>query len=206
MRDLRDLGFTPQKGSPYSPTHGTTVTARPRPGHRIVRRAAHAAHASVSSVDSPLAAGQRLSHGKPVERVIAKGETHVYEIEVAPDRVVSGVVDQRGIDVEVRIFDPTGALRTKVDSPNGDLGPEPWSIDGQPPGRWRLEVIPYENQSGKGRYEARIDEVITRTESEERSAKQRYRSPRLLRLWERSAPRAPPLSIASRRRWKAMRR
>jgi enterochelin esterase-like enzyme len=130
------------------------------------------------------AKGDPLEAGKPALREIRKGETHVYEVFVPPDRLVNGVVDQRGVDLMVRIVDPTGATIATVDSPNGKVGPEPWSLDGKTPGTWRLEVSPFPDTKAPGRYEARVDEIITLDERDERLAKLRYSSPRLLRLWK----------------------
>jgi hypothetical protein len=78
------------------------------------------------------ARGARLEAGHPVAREIGKGETHVYEVVVPEGRVVNGVVDQRGVDVVVRVVDPAGATVATVDSPNGPTGPEPWSLSGKP--------------------------------------------------------------------------
>ena len=132
---------------------------------------------------SASAKGDPLEAGKPREREISKGETHVYEIFVPPDRLVNGVVDQRGIDVMVRLVDPSGATIATIDSPNGAHGPEPWTLDGKTSGTWRIEVSPFPESTNKGRYEARIDEIITLDQRDERVAHARYASPRVRRLW-----------------------
>jgi enterochelin esterase-like enzyme len=129
------------------------------------------------------AKGERLEAGKPIDREIRSGETHVYEVDVPAGRIVNGVIDQRGVDVTVRVVDPTGATIATLDSPNGVAGPEPWSLDGKAAGLWRLEVSPFPG-IGPGRYEARIDEIITPGERDERAATIRYQSPRLLQLWK----------------------
>jgi enterochelin esterase family protein len=133
---------------------------------------------------SARATGDPLEMGKPIDREIGKGETHVYEVLVAQDRVVSGVVDQLGVDVMLRLIDPSGATVATIDGTNGAHGPEPWTLDGKKtPGTWRIEVSPFPESKEKGRYEARLDEIITSDERDERAAKLRYKSPRLLRLW-----------------------
>ncbi len=135
-------------------------------------------------VASASAKGDPLEVGKPIDREIGKGETHVYEVFVPPDRLVSGVVDQRGVDLMVRLIDPHGATIATIDSPNGKLGPEPWTLDGKTPGNWRIEVSPFPDTTNKGRYEARVDESITLDERDERLARAHYASPRILRLWK----------------------
>ncbi|MEP7126115.1 MAG: alpha/beta hydrolase-fold protein, partial [Byssovorax sp.] len=129
------------------------------------------------------AKGSRLEPGHPVERELRKGETHVYEVLVPEGRVVNGVVDQRGVDVVVRVLDPTGATIATVDGPNGATGPEPWSLAGKA-GAWHLEVVARPETTRPGRYEAHIDEIITTDERDTRSAALRYRSPRLRALWK----------------------
>lgn len=123
-----------------------------------------------------------LEKGKPIERAIAADETHTYRINVPPDRVVTGVIEQRGVDVKVRVIDPAGATVATLDSPNGASGPEPWILEGRGPGVWRLEVSPFPG-SEPGRYEARIDAILTAEERAAELAKDRYQSPRLLQLW-----------------------
>jgi enterochelin esterase family protein len=148
---------------------------------------------SVTMPAAPRAAGTALSQGKPIERELHQGETHVYEVAVPAGRIVNGVVDQRGVDVVVRVLDPSGAVIATIDSPNGPAGPEPWSLDGKAPGTWRIEVSAFP-AAAPGRYEARIDEIITADERDERLAHARYRSPRLFRLWrERRADGAAAL-------------
>jgi enterochelin esterase family protein len=134
-------------------------------------------------VSSARAKGDPLELGAPIQRAIATGETHAYEVFVPPDRLVNGVVDQRGVDVMVRLIDPSGTLIATIDSPNGTSGPEPWTLDGKTPGAWRIEIAPFPGAKVAGRYEARIDEIITPGERDERLAKERYPSPRILRLW-----------------------
>lgn len=126
----------------------------------------------------------KLEQGKPIEREIGKGETHIYEVAVPPGKVVSGVVDQRGIDLMVKVLDPKGVTVATIDSPNGSEGPEPWALvaKGKKAATWRLEVSPLVGQAGK--YQARIDEIITLEEHAERLAALRYKSPRMLKLWK----------------------
>ena len=127
--------------------------------------------------------GAPLEIGKPIEREIRGGETHAYEITVPAGQVARGVVEQRGVDVALRVVDPGGTVVAKLDSPNGPQGPEPWTIEATGPGPWRLEVSPFGEKDNPGRYEARIDEIISAFEHAERRAKLRYRSPRMMDLW-----------------------
>jgi hypothetical protein len=72
---------------------------------------------------------------KPIERELQENQMHTYAVLVPADQVVSGVIDQRGIDVVMRIIDPTGKLVAVVDK-EGSEGPESWTLEPQPAGTW----------------------------------------------------------------------
>ena len=65
------------------------------------------------------------------------------------------VVEQKGIDVVVRLFGPDGKQITEVDSPNGTQGPEPVSVIAEAAGEYRLEVKGVGEKAAPGRYEVR---------------------------------------------------
>jgi CubicO group peptidase (beta-lactamase class C family) len=97
-----------------------------------------------------------LTLGKPVEREIGPGEVHVYTMRLDPNAFVRAVVDQRGIDVIVRVVGPDGARVAEVDSPNGAWGPEPVRIETASGGVYRVEVRPFDPAPKPGRYEATL--------------------------------------------------
>ena len=143
----------------------------------------------VSTPLEGLLPGQRtnevtLELGKSLEREICKGETHIYEVVAPSNHVIRGVVEQRGVDVVVRIKDPHGAMIATIDSPNGTNGPEPWSFEAEAAGTWHIEVSPLPETDQPGHYEARIEEIITSYENAERAAKRHYQSARMLKLWK----------------------
>ena len=78
-----------------------------------------------------------LELGKPIDREICKGETHIYDVVAPSNHVIRGVVEQRGVDVAVRINDPHGTTIATIDSPNGTNGPEPWCFKAEAAGTWR---------------------------------------------------------------------
>ncbi len=66
-----------------------------------------------------------LETGKPIERELAGGQQHLYQLSLSAGQYLHVVVEQRGIDVVVTLFGPTGQKLLEVDSPNGTQGPEP---------------------------------------------------------------------------------
>src|SRR5258706_14192122 len=73
--------------------------------------------------------------GIPIERTLAAGQSHTYNISIEQDQFMRLVVDQRGIDVIIHVFSPAGRQLGEFDSPNGTNGPEDVTlIAGQPGG------------------------------------------------------------------------
>lgn len=108
-----------------------------------------------------------LQPGTPIERTLAAGQSHSYTINLEQDQFLRLAVDQRGIDVVVRAFSPTGRLLGEFDTPNGTNGPEDVTVIAETTGAYRFEVSPlsgYENPSG--RYEIKIVEIRAATDQE----------------------------------------
>ena len=113
------------------------------------------AHAEVRSQTNTV----DLTPGKPLERELARKDTHNYRVELKSGQVLYAVVDQRGIDVIVTVFGPDGKQISEIDSPNGDRGPEPVVINAEASGSYRIVVRPLE-ESKSGRYEIRIEKLL----------------------------------------------
>lgn len=112
-----------------------------------------------------------LQSGVPVERALTAGQSHVYFIDMEEDQFLQLVVDQRGIDVVVRVVAPTGRRLGEFDTPNGNNGPESVTVVGGPPGLYRVEVAPLDSHAAPGRYEIKIVEIRKATEQELQSQK-----------------------------------
>jgi CHAT domain-containing protein len=100
-----------------------------------------------------------LEPDKPVERELAGDEVHYYQATLSAGQFLTVIVDQRGIDAVVKLFDPDETLLSQVDSPNGIRGPEIVSVLAKQSGSYRLEVFALEKKAPAGRYEIRIDEL-----------------------------------------------
>jgi erythromycin esterase len=104
---------------------------------------------------------QTLDVNHPVERELKAGDTQIFELPLVPGQFVHVTVDQRGIDLVVRTFTPDGKRLAEVDSPNGDQGPEPVTIEPKVAGTYRIEVSSLDPNSPAGRYQIKIDELLT---------------------------------------------
>ena len=101
--------------------------------------------------------------GAQVERELKAGEMHAYIVTLIPGQYLHVVVEQKGIDVVVRLFGPDSQKLTEVDSPNGTQGPEPLSIIAEVAGNYRLEVASLEEKAETGRYEVNVKELRAAT-------------------------------------------
>jgi CHAT domain-containing protein/tetratricopeptide (TPR) repeat protein len=100
-----------------------------------------------------------LEAGKPIEREIAGGQKHYYKIALDSGQYSQLVVEQKGIDVIVTLFDSGGKKLIEVNSPVGAYRPERLSITADTSSHYRLEVCPAQKDAGAGRYEVKIAEL-----------------------------------------------
>jgi hypothetical protein len=81
-----------------------------------------------------------LERGKPIERELAAEETHTYRITLAEGEFLSVVVEQRGIDVVVKLVGPDGEQISESDSEPRKEGEETVSQVAEVAGSYRLSV------------------------------------------------------------------
>ena len=118
-----------------------------------------------------------------MESPLTGGQANSYRIETADaNRFCDAVVEQRGIDVVVSLFNPEGRKLAEVDSPNGAVGPERLSVVLERPGAYRLEVRSLEKEAS-GRYEIRLAELrlASKTDITRRLAQQAFADAEQLR-------------------------
>ncbi len=112
--------------------------------------------AAFSAQQTPVA----LEKDKAIERELKAGETHDYQIELKAGEFLNAAVNQRGIDVVVRVFAPDNAKIAEVDSPNEDQGDEPIALEAKSDGIYRIEISSLDKTVPTGRYEIRINELV----------------------------------------------
>ena len=108
-----------------------------------------------------------LQLNTPIERTIGTGQTHAYEIVADENTYVQLTVEQRGIDVVVRVHHPNGRKPSEYDSPNGTEGPENVSFVTTAKTPYRIEITPLAREVvPAGKYEIRLIELRPATEQE----------------------------------------
>jgi enterochelin esterase family protein len=112
----------------------------------------------VSMLGQPAAT---LEPGKPQERELRANETHSYKLTLQTGQFVRGIVEQRGISINVRGIFPDGS---KIRSFNGPaLGVKRFRFVAEQPGEYSLELkAAPESQSGSYRIE--IQEIQSMSE------------------------------------------
>ncbi len=96
---------------------------------------------------------------RAVSKEIGKGRKHNYQINVAAGSFLKVVVEQRGVDVALRLFGPDGKQIEEVDSPNGTEGPESFAVVTDRAGVYRIEVQSLDEQAPAGKYEIKVAEL-----------------------------------------------
>lgn len=117
--------------------------------------------------------GTPLQPGTPIERSIAPGMIHHFSVTTDENNLVQINVEQRGIDVVITIYSPSGKKLSEHDSPTGTDGPENVSFVVVEKGPYRVAVSPLNQPSEEvreGRYEIKIIEVRQATEQEIKGA------------------------------------
>src|SRR5205085_9281374 len=112
----------------------------------------------------------QLEPGKPLERGLAGGEAHHYQIKLVAGQFLEAVVDQRGIDVMVRLFGPDNQQLIEVDSPTGMHCAEVALLIAEVSGNYRLEISS-DPTAKPGRYQAKITARDSATEQDRHRVK-----------------------------------
>ena len=100
-----------------------------------------------------------LEVGKPIEREIAGGQKHVCQIALAENQYAKLIVEQRGIDVVVRLLDADGKVAAQYDSEPRLKGEETVEIAVKSAGNYQITIEPRQKNAANGRYEIRVVEV-----------------------------------------------
>ena len=68
---------------------------------------------------------EMIQAGTKLDRDLAGGASQQFSVSLQAGQFLKVVVEQKGIDVVVRLLDADGQILTEVDSPHGTEGPEP---------------------------------------------------------------------------------
>jgi CHAT domain-containing protein len=95
---------------------------------------------------------QTLQPNQTIEREMSGAETHQYQIDLKADEFLQVHVEQKGVDVTLRLLDANGDALVTMDSPNGKEGFETLTFVAARAGGFILEVINSDAKVEKGKY------------------------------------------------------
>jgi CHAT domain-containing protein/Tfp pilus assembly protein PilF len=105
--------------------------------------------------------------GQPVAREMRGGEQHTYQVKLSAGQYARVVVEQKGIDVVLALLGTDGKPLLEVDNNlSGTRGPEIASLVAEVSGVYVFSVRSLEKDAAAGRYEVRIEELRTATETD----------------------------------------
>ncbi len=122
---------------------------------------------------SPLAPVLSLVADTPIERSLSEGETDVLELSLDSGRFVDLLVEQMGIDIMFRLFDPAGTLLTEQDAVKRPNDSEEFRWITATQGVYRVEIRCRLCKPELGSYKASIialreplatDEIVVRAD------------------------------------------
>ena len=108
-----------------------------------------------------------LTAGISIERELAGGQIHLYQLSLTEGRYIHLIVEQRGIDVVVALSGADGTKHLEIDSPNGTMGPEELPFVVKSSGQYVVTVRSLEEKAPAGKYEIRIGDERPATEKDE---------------------------------------
>ena len=109
---------------------------------------------------------RQLERDKPIERELAGGQSHSYQLALDEGQYANLVVDQRGIDVVVQLLEPDGKQIAEFDSERRLRAQESVSLVAEATGNYRLTVRPKQKGAIAGSYEIRIEELRVATDDD----------------------------------------
>lgn len=110
---------------------------------------------SVSSTVSWAQETTSLTVGEPVERELDSRDTHIFTLDLVAGQFVYGNVDQQTVDAVVTVFRPDDSLVGEFDG--AARGLESFHFETDVSGKYRIQVAPFEQASG--RYAIQVDLV-----------------------------------------------
>ena len=128
-----------------------------------------ASHVSVQMEDctAPEDGPYPISPGDRFTRPMGPNQRHVFRLLLGPRQFTRVIVDQKGLDVVIRLQDPNRALLVERDNPNSKFGPEAVSIAPQTEAVYYIEVCANELQPSAA-YDLRVERIEDATEADSR--------------------------------------
>ena len=113
-------------------------------------------------------ASQPLLPNSEATREMTGKTTHQYKFDVQKDEFFQARVEQKGLDVSLKLLDENGKVLAEMDSPNGKEGFEMLSFVADNDGVFILEVVSPNEKAEKGIYVIKRESSRTANEKDKR--------------------------------------
>lgn len=110
----------------------------------------------VQTVNAQVQKGELTAKRSPYTAELTTNEKHVYTLNLQKDKFVVVQLIQKGVDVKINTYDPSGKKLQEFDSPNGKNGPEMIIFNTNTAGYYMLEVEPFDAKDINGAYEIAV--------------------------------------------------
>ena len=100
---------------------------------------------------------RELAQQMPHERRLSGGESHSYRVKIVSGQHLYLLVNERGVDVLLKVFAPDDRLLAEVNDQNNMQEVELLALIAESSGFYRLEVHPTNNAASGGRYEISME-------------------------------------------------
>jgi CHAT domain-containing protein/tetratricopeptide (TPR) repeat protein len=111
---------------------------------------------------------RELPPNQTLEREMTGAETHRYKVDLKANEVFQVRVEQKGVDVALKLTDAQGKTLSTMDSPNSKQGPETLSFVAEKSSSFVLEVSSFNAKAEKGNYSIRREATRTATAKDKR--------------------------------------
>ena len=115
------------------------------------------AHQTIDQ-ESPQTDVREIKMGEPIERQLGGGDAHSYRVILGPGKFMKILVEQRSVDLKVKLFGPAGVTLSAVDNVSMP-GVETIFTVADESGPYRIEVQSSVKDAKPGKYEIRIEEL-----------------------------------------------
>ena len=136
-----------------------------------------------------------LEPGKTIYRDLSGGQVDTFQIELDANQIAKLTIEQRGVDVFIRLVAADGSIPIEVDSDPRNDGEEKLDFVAPAAGTYKLTVAPRVRAASPGRYEITLNEVRAATDAEKQLDEARRLSTRVNQLYLENEPdKALPLA------------
>jgi CHAT domain-containing protein/Tfp pilus assembly protein PilF len=100
-----------------------------------------------------------LEGERSIEAELSGGQAHTYLIKLSINQILNVFVDQKGIDVELKLSDPAGKTVAGIDWGGKDSTESMWKL-AEVTGDYKLEVASTDPLSPPGRYIVKVNKIV----------------------------------------------